>query len=106
VKVAGPILLSLAIVIVTLGLVVGVMEKWSISESIYYAFITATTVGYGDFHPSHRRSRILAILIALTGIVLTGIIVALALHAASAVLQNTPEFNAAQEEAHHIRDSR
>jgi voltage-gated potassium channel len=50
-------------------------------DAMYYAFITATTVGYGDFHPRKRPSKFLAIVIALVGIIFTGIVVAVALHA-------------------------
>ena len=49
---------------------------------MYYGFITATTVGYGDIRPSQTSSKLLAIAIALTGMVLTGIVVALAVESA------------------------
>jgi hypothetical protein len=39
-------------------------------------------VGYGDFHPKKRLSKHLAVVVSFVGLVLTGIIVALALHAA------------------------
>jgi voltage-gated potassium channel len=56
---------------------------------MYYAFITATTVGYGDFHPRKRLSKILAIIIAFVGIVFTGIVVAIALHAGQHAFNET-----------------
>lgn len=57
------------------GVVVGRIEKLPIVDSIYYAFITATTVGYGDIKPVHRISKLIAVCIALVGLVTTGIIV-------------------------------
>jgi hypothetical protein len=39
-------------------------------------------VGYGDFRPSRKTSRILAIVLAFVGIVFAGIVVAMAIHAA------------------------
>ncbi len=75
----GPILLCLALSIALLGLIIGRKEKWSISDSLYYAFITASTVGYGDYHPRHRKTKFAAIAIAFIGIILTGIMVAVGL---------------------------
>ena len=76
-----PILLPLILAITFIGLWIGRRESWSCSEALYFAFITATTVGYGDFHPSHSKSRFAAILIAFIGVLFTGIIVAVGLHA-------------------------
>ena len=77
----SPVICLLLAVIIGLGQLVGRFEHWSRSDALYYAFITATTVGYGDFRPSHRRSKLTAIAIALTGILLTGIVVAIGLKA-------------------------
>jgi voltage-gated potassium channel len=41
--------------------------------------ITASTVGYGDIKPVRKSSKVLAIVIAFMGMVLTGIIIAVAL---------------------------
>ena len=81
-----PLLLSLSVVITVLGQVVGKKEGWSPFDSFYWSFITATTVGYGDLRPSKRESRILAIVIALVGLMLTGILIAVAVHSATLAL--------------------
>ena len=52
-------------------------------DSLYHAFINATTVGYGDFRPSDKRSKVLAVMLAIVGLVFTGMVVAVALHAAN-----------------------
>lgn len=84
-----PLLLSLALIISLLGQIVGKKEAWSRFESFYWSFVTATTVGYGDFRPIKRGSRILAIVIALLGLTLTGILVAVAVHAGTVALEAT-----------------
>jgi voltage-gated potassium channel len=78
----SPVILTLAVAIFLLGRVIGRKEGWSRLDSSYYAFITATTVGYGDFHPQQRISKLLAIVITFTGLIMTGIFVALAVNAA------------------------
>jgi voltage-gated potassium channel len=81
-----PLSLSLATTVALLGLVVGRKEGWSRFDSVYWSFITATTVGYGDIRPVKRASRIIAIVVALLGLTLTGILIALAVHAATLAL--------------------
>ena len=66
-----------------LGIFIGRIEGWSLSDSIYHAFINATTVGYGDFRPAKGRAKFLAIVLAFLGLVFTGMVVAIALHAAN-----------------------
>jgi voltage-gated potassium channel len=85
----SPLLLTMAVAITLLGRVVGAREGWTHFDSFYWSFITATTVGYGDIRPLRRSSRVLAILIAFSGLMLTGIIIAVAVHAATLALDAT-----------------
>jgi voltage-gated potassium channel len=85
--VAAPVLLSLAIIIVLLGQFVGRHEGWSRFDAFYWSFVTATTVGYGDLRPTKRRSRMVALVIAVLGLVLTGILIAIAVRAATMGMQ-------------------
>ena len=83
----APLLFILFFIIVLIGQIVGRYEAWSKFDAFYWSFITAITVGYGDFHPCKRLSKGLAVLTALVGIVFTGIVVAVALHAAQTAFQ-------------------
>ena len=82
-ELAAPLLLALAVLITLLGQIVGARESWSRFDSLYWSFITATTVGYGDIRPLRKLSKTLAVLIAFVGLIFTGIVVALAINAAS-----------------------
>lgn len=73
-----PLLLFIMLVITFLGQIVGRIESWKKFDALYWSFITATTVGYGDIRPLTRTSKVLSVFIALTGIVFTGIVVAVA----------------------------
>lgn len=48
-------------VIILGGFSMGRLEGWSLLDSVYYAFITAVTLGYGDFSPVTRPGRLWAI---------------------------------------------
>ena len=90
---ASPILLFLALLILFLGLIVVRLEKWKTGfvGSFYYSFVTATTIGYGDFTPVRKAARVLAVCIGFIGLVMTGIIVALGLEAAKIGLRHVAE---------------
>ena len=85
--VTAPLLLSLGGVITVIGQFVGRKEGWSRFDSFYWAFVTATTVGYGDLRPTRRASRVLAIIIALLGLTFTGIMIAVAVAAGTEALK-------------------
>jgi voltage-gated potassium channel len=81
-----PLLLSLVLAITLLGRAVGRQEGWSRFDSFYWSFITATTVGYGDIRPAKRKSKVVAIIIAFLGLTLSGIVIAVAVEAATKAL--------------------
>jgi voltage-gated potassium channel len=99
---ALPIVGLLVGLIILLGHIVGRWEGWSPSDSIYYAFITATTVGYGDFHPKRAVSKHLAVVISFVGLLLTGIVVALALHAAEHAFKDSSDYSQLVEKVQQI----
>lgn len=83
----APLLMFLALFVIVLGLVVCKLERWNKFDAIYWAFITASTVGYGDIRPLRKPSKMLSIFIAVLGMVCTGIIIAASVNAASLALE-------------------
>ena len=79
-----PVLSILLGLIAALGLVTGLLEGWSIQESIYFAFVSGLTIGYGDFAPKSLLTRVLAIAIGACGVLLTAVLAAVAVKALTA----------------------
>jgi len=80
-RVIWPILSGLLVLIVALGLIIGRIEGWSIIDSIYFAFVSGLTIGYGDLAPKIALTRLLAILIGACGVLLTALVAAVAVRA-------------------------
>lgn len=84
-RVVWPILSGLLATIAALGMAVGWIEGWSVRESIYFAFITGLTIGYGDFAPRTFPTRAISVAIGFCGVLLTALVAAIAVKALSAV---------------------
>ena len=83
-----PILLMMCIIIIIMGQLAGRLEQWKVFDALYWTFITALTVGYGDMRPLSRLSKILSILIAMFGIMFTGVIVAVTVNTATVTIEH------------------
>jgi len=59
------------------GAVIGLLERRSVSESIYFTFVTALTIGYGDLAPKRISTRMIALAVAFSGILLTALVAAI-----------------------------
>ena len=82
-----PILSSLILAMAAVGTIIGRIEDWGIGESLYFTYVTGLTIGYGDVTPKHIAGRLLALLIGLAGIVLTGLIAAISVQALRAAAE-------------------
>lgn len=87
--VVWPILSVLLGMMVILGMVISLLEGWRIGDGLYFAFVSGLTIGYGDLVPKAHLSRVLAIGIGFTGILLTGLVAAVGVNALTAALQDT-----------------
>jgi hypothetical protein len=76
-----PIVSGLLAIMVLRGLLIGWREGWHFGDGLYFAFVSGLTIGYGDLVPKHPMSRTLAIAIGFTGILLTGLVAAIAVRA-------------------------
>lgn len=87
-RVVWPILSALLVMIVALGVAIGWLEGWSLHESIYFAFVSGLTIGYGDFSPGTVLTRMLAVVIGICGVLVTGLVAAIAVKALTSALDD------------------
>lgn len=80
-RVVWPILSGLLLLIVGFGLVVGLREGWPWTDSVYFAFVSGLTIGYGDLAPKTLLSRVLAVCIGICGVLFIALVAAVAVKA-------------------------
>ena len=88
-RVVWPILSGLIGLMMALGLVIGLREGWSVQDSIYFAFVSGLTIGYGDLAPKFLLTRVLAILIGVCGVLLTALLAAVAVRALPGAIEDS-----------------
>ena len=77
----SPLFICLGLIIAALSLWVGHKEGWSPGDSLYFGFVTALTIGYGDFRPTRGATKFIAIVLGIVGLITSGILIAIAVQA-------------------------
>jgi hypothetical protein len=80
-RVIWPIVSGLMAVQLMLGAFVGLLQEWPLGDAFYFTFVTALTIGYGDLVPKGFLARLIAVVIGLTGVLLTGLVAAVGVRA-------------------------
>ncbi len=91
IRLIWPILSGVLFAMMGPGLLIGHIEGWGVDDAFYFTFVTGLTIGYGDLTPRHVVSRLLAVVIGLAGIVLTGLVAAVTVEALRATARDTKE---------------
>jgi hypothetical protein len=89
-KVVWPILSGLIGVQLVLGMLVGYLEGWRVSDAAYFAFVTGLTIGYGDLVPIRLITRVIAVVIGFSGILMTGLVAAVGVRALQEAAAQVP----------------
>lgn len=77
----GALIIGLIAFVIAAGVLIARLDGIDVEDGIYFAFITALTVGFGDFVPKSRGAKTLSVILATIGIVIFGIIVSVTVHA-------------------------
>jgi hypothetical protein len=75
------VILALVALVVAGAGAITLLEKMPIADTLYFAFVTGLTIGYGDIVMKTPGGRLLALLIGLVGILFTGLLVAVLVYA-------------------------
>jgi hypothetical protein len=76
-----PVLSVILAFIAAVGVVVGLVEGWGVWRGLYFAFVTALTIGYGDFAPTRPLTQLLSVLAGFAGITMTALLAGLVVRA-------------------------
>lgn len=82
------VIFILLIMFILGALVISKVEGISVANSIYFAFITGFTIGYGDITPNTIIGKVISLIIGITGIIFTGIVVAISVRALSKAFEH------------------
>jgi hypothetical protein len=75
------VILALIALIMAGAVAITLIEKMPFADTLYFAFVTGLTIGYGDIVMKTPGGRLIALLIGLVGILFTGLVVAVLVYA-------------------------
>ena len=82
------VLITLLVLNILGGFLFSRVEGIGLFDSLYWAFITGFTIGYGDITPHTGIGKVLSLFIGLGGIIFTGIVVAISVRALIQTLEH------------------
>ncbi|GIF74832.1 potassium channel family protein [Asanoa siamensis] len=97
------LMLSYALMIVIAAALYSIFEKVDVGDSLWWAVVTASTVGYGDISPDTWQARAIAVVLISTMVLL--VIPLITAHFASRLIVDTDAFRHDEQEElkHNLR---
>jgi voltage-gated potassium channel len=95
------LILSYSLLIVVSGFLYRIFENVSVGDAVWWAVVTASTVGYGDISPESWQARIVAAVLISTMVLL--VIPLITAHFASKLIVDTDAF--AHEEQEELKNN-
>ena len=75
------VILALIALVVSGAALLAYLEEFAFADTLYFAFVTGLTIGYGDIVMLTSAGRLISLLIGLVGILFTGLLVAVLVYA-------------------------
>lgn len=85
------VLITLLVLTILGGFLFSRVEGIGFFDSLYWAFVTGLTIGYGDITPHTAIGKVLSLFIGLGGIIFTGMIVAISVRALAEAFKHQHE---------------
>jgi voltage-gated potassium channel len=85
------IIFTLLAVLVADAVAYAYFEKIDFGDALYFTLVTGLTIGYGDISPVTLIGRIVAIVTGLQGILITGLITAVAVFALRKTMESSTD---------------
>ena len=95
------LILSYSLLIVVSGFLYRIFEDVSVGDAVWWAVVTASTVGYGDISPETWQARVIAAVLISTMVLL--VIPLITAHFASKLIVDTDAF--AHEEQEELKNN-
>ena len=83
------VLMSLFFILLVLAVITANVDNMPLSDAIYFTFITALTVGYGDITPSSGATQAISVLAGVVGVIFVGLLVAVSVRALRDAVEET-----------------
>lgn len=85
------VLFVLLLLVAAGAIIISFAEGFAMGDALYFAFITALSIGYGDFHPATTIGKITSVGIGLVGMYFVGLSVAILTRALAESAKNQLE---------------
>jgi hypothetical protein len=82
------VLVSLLVLIFLCAVAISHFEGLPLGESLYFAFITGMSIGYGDISPVTAWGRVVSVAIGIIGMLTTGMTIAIATRALATTVKD------------------
>jgi hypothetical protein len=83
------VILALIALVVSGAAVLAYLEEFTFADTLYFAFVTGLTIGYGDIVMLTPAGRFMSLLIGMVGILFTGLMVAILVYAVRECLEES-----------------
>lgn len=91
------VLVALLLLILALAFITAQVDDIALTDALYFVFITALTVGYGDITPSSGVTRAISVFSGVVGVIFVGLLVSVSVRALELAVDEKKRFQIDEE---------